>query len=101
MALVSIYGQGKIQDLETTLRKNRVLKPKPGLLTSFSNRVGAIILGVFFIVFGIGCGWALFTQHPTFFEKLVLFLGMLCTFLGFMLLGKALYAFGKAARPYG
>jgi len=100
MALVSFYSPGKIRDMETTLKKNRLGKPNPGLLTSFSNRVGAMVLGAFLIPFGILCGYFLFAEHSTFFRKVIFFLGMVGVPLGFLILAKAFYAFGKTARAH-
>jgi len=100
MALVTIYGRGKIEDVETTLKKHRQLTPRPGLLTSFSNRAGALILGVFLIVLGLACAWILIKEHTTLFEKVVLVIGALSGFVGLWMAWKALFAFDKAALPH-
>ncbi len=100
MSLVSIYSQGKITDIETTLKKHRRLKPRPGLLTSFSNRAGAVVLGIFLIAFGVSCGYFLFTERLNFFRTVVMILGALCVPLGLWILAKAFYAFGKSARAH-
>jgi hypothetical protein len=101
MAPVSIYARGIIKDHETSQKKVRILPPRPALLTSFSHRSGSVFLGVVLIAFGIFCGWVLLTQHPDFFEKLVLGFGTLTAVVGLWILGKAVSAFGKAAQPHG
>jgi len=100
MALVTIYDRGKIEDLETTLKQHRQLKPRPGLLTSFSNRVGALILGISLFVLGVACVWVLIKEHSTFIQKVVFILGGLGGFVGLWITGKALFAFKKEAVPH-
>ncbi len=100
MALVSLFARGKISDQDIVLKKNRYLKPRPGLLTSFSNRTGAMILGAFLIPFGVACGYLVFSSQSTPFQKIILVIGIFCTPLGGWILAKALNAFGKAPRPH-
>ncbi len=100
MSLVAIYGRGEIKDIETTLKKHRGLKPRPGLLTSFSNRVGAVALGILLIALGVFCSYFLFTERLSFFRTVVMIFGALCVPLGLWILAKAFYAFGKSARAH-
>jgi hypothetical protein len=100
MALASLYARGKISETDTALKKNRYLKPRPGLLTSFSNRTGAMILGAVLIPFGAACGYLVFTSQSTPFQKIVLSIGVLCTPLGAWILIKALNTFSKAPQPH-
>lgn len=100
MAIVSICERGKISDADTSLKKYRLLKPRPGLLTSFSNRVGSIVLGVALMLLGILCAWIIATQHPTTFQTIVLVLGACAFPIGFWMIAKASNAYGKEARPH-
>lgn len=100
MALVSIYERGKISEVDTDLKKYRLLKPRPGLLTSFSNRVGSIVLGVLLVLLGILSVWVIATQHPTTFQTIVLILGACALPMGLWMFAKASNAYGKVARPH-
>ncbi len=100
MALVSIYERGKISEVDTDLKKYRLLKPRPGLLTSFSNRAGSIVLGILLVLLGILSVWVIATQHPTTFQTIVLLLGACALPMGLWILVKAQNAYGKAARPH-
>ncbi len=100
MALVSIYDRGKIKVLDTASRKIRLLKPRSGLLTSFSNRAGAAVLGVLLVALGIFCGYLLATERMKTFEIIVMIIGILCAPLGFWMLAKARNAYRRAAGPH-
>lgn len=100
MAIVSIYERGKILDIDNDLRKYRLLKPRPGVLTSFTNRVGSLVLGVSLMILGSFFTWVVFTQHPTTFQTLVLIIGICTLPIGFWTIAKAQNAYGKEARPH-
>ncbi len=100
MALVTIYQRGKIEDVETTLKRHRRLKPNPALLTSFSHRAGALLLGIFLFVFGLFCAYILFAEHLNFFQTVVIIVGVLCSPVGIWIVSKALFAFGRAPHSH-
>ena len=100
MALVSIFERGKISDVDTSLKKYRLLKPRPGVLTSFNNRVGSIVLGVVLALLGLGIGYILFTEHVTTFQTIILILGVCLLPIGLVMIAKASNAYGKEARPH-
>jgi hypothetical protein len=101
MALVSIFNKGKIEDIETTLKKYRHLpRPTAGLLTSFTNRGKAIALGISLTVFGVACVYLLITARLNLYQRIMFICGSLACVVGPYILFKASLTLKKEARPH-
>jgi len=100
MALSAIYSRGKIEDQDVSQRKYRHLRPRPALLTSFSARTGAMVLGLILAAAGVLFIIVLATERLNFGQTALLVIGVFCLPVGIWMMVKGLHAFGKTARPH-
>jgi hypothetical protein len=100
MAVVSFFNNGKIEDIETNSKKGRFVRPpKPGLLTSFTNRTKALVLGIFVTLFGLACVYFLFTAKLNIWQKILFVGGSLACIAGPYIVVRSILALNKTACP--
>ncbi len=101
MAFPLIYVKKKLKELNTGKRRNQVVSREFALLTSFTNRTGAIILGIGLIIFGLACGFLVFiAKTATLLEKFILISGTLGVFVGPVIIRRSVIALGKKPRAH-